>query len=115
MNDEWLKFRQSVAEVMIQDKYRLLRRLKDLEQQAKTGKPSESALEKWKAGLEKWQTSLVSAQEKLLRRRACLPSTISFPDLPVCEKREEIATLINKHQVVVLAGETGSGKTTQRS
>ena len=106
MNNEWLKFRQSVAEVMIQDKYRLLRRLKDLEQQAKAGKSCES-------GLEKWQANLTSAQEKLAIRRACLPSTISFPELPVCEKREEIAALIHKHQVVVLAGETGSGKTTQ--
>lgn len=39
---------------------------------------------------------------------------IEFPaELPVTQKREEIAELIRKHQVVVLAGETGSGKTTQ--
>ncbi|MEM1113011.1 MAG: ATP-dependent RNA helicase HrpA [Pseudomonadota bacterium] len=39
---------------------------------------------------------------------------ISYPgDLPVVERREEIAAAISRHQVVVLAGETGSGKTTQ--
>ncbi len=35
------------------------------------------------------------------------------PELPVSERREEIAAAIRDHQVVVLAGETGSGKTTQ--
>lgn len=39
---------------------------------------------------------------------------ISYPPgLPVSEKRAEIAAAIRKHQVVVVAGETGSGKTTQ--
>lgn len=35
------------------------------------------------------------------------------PELPVSERREEIAAAIRDHQVVVVAGETGSGKTTQ--
>jgi len=39
---------------------------------------------------------------------------ISFPDdLPIAERREEIARAIAAHQVVIVAGETGSGKTTQ--
>jgi ATP-dependent helicase HrpA len=39
---------------------------------------------------------------------------ISYPpELPVSQRREEIATTIRDHQVVVVAGETGSGKTTQ--
>src|SRR3954447_14475536 len=35
------------------------------------------------------------------------------PDLPVSKRREDIAAAIRDHQVVVVAGETGSGKTTQ--
>ena len=35
------------------------------------------------------------------------------PELPVSERREEIARVIRDHQVVIVAGETGSGKTTQ--
>ncbi|GAB3037659.1 ATP-dependent RNA helicase HrpA [Parafrigoribacterium mesophilum] len=35
------------------------------------------------------------------------------PELPVSQRREEIARAIRDHQVVILAGETGSGKTTQ--
>jgi ATP-dependent helicase HrpA len=43
-----------------------------------------------------------------------IPNPINFPsDLPVCERREEIREAISQHQVVIIAGETGSGKTTQ--
>ena len=38
---------------------------------------------------------------------------IRFPDLPVSERRAEIAAAVRDHQVVVIAGATGSGKTTQ--
>ncbi|TAM85363.1 MAG: ATP-dependent RNA helicase HrpA, partial [Jatrophihabitans sp.] len=38
---------------------------------------------------------------------------IEYPDLPIAARREEIAAAIREHQVVVVAGETGSGKTTQ--
>ncbi|WP_186408173.1 ATP-dependent RNA helicase HrpA [Candidatus Accumulibacter aalborgensis] len=46
-------------------------------------------------------------------RRARLPSPEFADDLPVNARRDEIATLIAKHQVVIVCGETGSGKTTQ--
>jgi ATP-dependent helicase HrpA len=47
------------------------------------------------------------------RRRAAVPE-ITYPEgLPVSERREEIAAAIRDHQVVIVAGETGSGKTTQ--
>lgn len=45
-------------------------------------------------------------------RAAALP-VISFPDLPVSDHRREIAHAIRDHQVVIVSGETGSGKTTQ--
>jgi ATP-dependent helicase HrpA len=47
------------------------------------------------------------------RVRAPLP-VITFPEeLPVSARREDIARAIESHQVVVVSGETGSGKTTQ--
>ena len=40
--------------------------------------------------------------------------TVTFPEhLPVAARREEIMEAIAEHQVVIVAGETGSGKTTQ--
>jgi len=54
-----------------------------------------------------------AAADAVARRRAAVPD-IEYPaQLPVSARREEIAEAICEHQVVVVAGETGSGKTTQ--
>src|SRR5580704_3435926 len=46
-------------------------------------------------------------------RRAAMPP-ISYPaELPVSQRKDEIMAAIRDHQVVIIAGETGSGKTTQ--
>ncbi|MFE7749414.1 ATP-dependent RNA helicase HrpA [Streptomyces sp. NPDC057428] len=53
------------------------------------------------------------AAERLATRAARLPA-LSYPDeLPVSQKKDEILEAIRDHQVVIVAGETGSGKTTQ--
>ena len=61
--------------------------------------------------------ALADEVEKSVARRAArvaLAPRPTYPDaLPVVEKRQEIADTIANHQVVVLCGETGSGKTTQ--
>jgi len=49
---------------------------------------------------------------KLNRRKVSIPK-IEYPDLPVTAKKDEIAELIKNNQVLILCGETGSGKTTQ--
>src|SRR5580693_948560 len=46
-------------------------------------------------------------------RRAAMPPITYPPELPVSRRRDEIAQAIRDHQVVIIAGETGSGKTTQ--
>src|SRR5690606_29731686 len=47
-------------------------------------------------------------------RRAVVIPPITYPeDLPVSARRADIAAAIREHQVVVVSGETGSGKTTQ--
>ncbi len=58
-------------------------------------------LSQWQSSTQKWQ-----------QRQQALPN-ISYPDLPVSNQRDKLVTLIEENQVVVLAGETGSGKTTQ--
>ncbi len=49
---------------------------------------------------------------RLDRRRASVPD-VSYPDLPIAAHRDELLRAISEHQVVVVAGETGSGKSTQ--
>ncbi|OLO46415.1 DUF3418 domain-containing protein [Actinomyces oris] len=51
--------------------------------------------------------------EQLAARAAAVPAIVYPEELPVSARREEIAAAISEHQVVIVAGETGSGKTTQ--
>ncbi|PJG86524.1 ATP-dependent RNA helicase HrpA [Conservatibacter flavescens] len=53
------------------------------------------------------------AKQRLELRRSAVKKPIVFPDLPVSARRSEILNTIKENQVVVIAGETGSGKTTQ--
>ena len=53
------------------------------------------------------------AAQRLQNRRAGVPA-ITYPaDLPVSQRRDDLFAAIGDHQVVIVAGETGSGKTTQ--
>ncbi len=56
---------------------------------------------------------LADSQAKVAERRGRLPKPVFQEDLPVNERRQDIAALIQSHQVVIVCGETGSGKTTQ--
>ena len=53
------------------------------------------------------------AEARLARRRAALPAVSYPPELPVSQRRDDLLEAISANQVVVVAGETGSGKTTQ--
>ncbi|MCP2159073.1 ATP-dependent helicase HrpA [Williamsia serinedens] len=60
-----------------------------------------------------FESAVARATQRLSRRRELVP-TLDYPaDLPVSAARDEIREAIAAHQVVVIAGETGSGKTTQ--
>nr|WP_024873269.1 ATP-dependent RNA helicase HrpA [Tolumonas lignilytica] len=58
------------------------------------------------------EQELEKAQARAALRQQNIPQ-LHYPDLPVTDKRHEIAEAIRQHQVVIVAGETGSGKTTQ--
>ncbi|RMI42352.1 ATP-dependent RNA helicase HrpA [Streptomyces triticirhizae] len=54
-----------------------------------------------------------TAERRVERRRAAVPAIVYPEQLPVSQKKDEILAAIRDHQVVIVAGETGSGKTTQ--
>ena len=59
-------------------------------------------------------TALAAKSSEIVQKRcARLPKPEYDEDLPVNTRRAEIAKLIAEHQVVIVCGETGSGKTTQ--
>ena len=88
------------------DRHRLRRQLLELRKQAGTPAWDALKLAQW---LERYQQSC----NKVTARRLSIPSIRYDDNLPIAAKREEIKAAIAKHQVVVIAGETGSGKTTQ--
>src|SRR6185503_17235192 len=94
------ELRNRLDGLTIRDAARLGRRLKSL---------------RGRVGPEKLQQiaeQFTVAEALIATRKAAVPA-ITYPDLPVSQRRDEIATAISEHQVVVVAGETGSGKTTQ--
>ncbi|WP_280402782.1 ATP-dependent RNA helicase HrpA [Nocardia carnea] len=59
------------------------------------------------------EAEIAAAEQRVAARHAALPA-ITYPEqLPVTARRDDIAAAIAANQVVVVAGETGSGKTTQ--
>ncbi|MCD2192782.1 ATP-dependent RNA helicase HrpA [Actinomycetospora endophytica] len=87
------------------DAHRLARRLDGTRKIADEAKRA-GTLERIAADVEK-------AEQRLERRRASVPA-VSYPEqLPISERVDDIKAALESHQVVVVAGETGSGKTTQ--
>ena len=56
---------------------------------------------------------LEAADARVEARRRAVPAVSYPPELPVSQRKDDIAAAIRDHQVVIVAGETGSGKTTQ--
>ncbi|MDU4459786.1 MAG: ATP-dependent RNA helicase HrpA [Haemophilus parainfluenzae] len=60
------------------------------------------------------QLQIEQAQLRVENRKSAVKNPIVFPEsLPVSQRKAEIQKLLSEHQVIVVAGETGSGKTTQ--
>lgn len=56
----------------------------------------------------------IGKAQRVVEKRDALVPAIEYPEqLPVSARREDIMELIRDNQVVIIAGETGSGKTTQ--
>ncbi|CAL9495082.1 hypothetical protein SUDANB32_03299 [Streptomyces sp. enrichment culture] len=94
-----------LSELSLRDAHRLGRRL---EGARKIRKPEARA-----AVLGEIEAEVAAAEERMAARRARVPE-VRYPEqLPVSQKKDAIAEAIRDHQVVIVAGETGSGKTTQ--
>ncbi len=94
-----------LAEVMLRDQRRLARRLDRLD---RTRNPAlrESALAEVVQAVE-------GAERRIAARRSGVP-VVRYPEaLPVSRRKDDILEAIRDNQVVIVAGETGSGKTTQ--
>ncbi len=103
------QFNKLIAELdscMLSERRVLRRRLDGLWRRQRSGKPVDQ-------GLAKVEAAIAKSQARLQQRRDSLPQPEYPEELPVSARRVTIAAAIEEHQVVVVAGETGSGKTTQ--
>ena len=102
---EFDKLNQLIDGCMLVDRFRMRRRLATLRKQA-GGKARSNAVSELAARIEQ-------SRARVERRRDRLPQP-QFPDaLPISQRLDEISALVREHQVVILCGETGSGKSTQ--
>ncbi|MFF8309631.1 ATP-dependent RNA helicase HrpA [Streptomyces lydicus] len=96
---------ERLPELMLRDQQRLGRRLDGAR---RIRKPEARA-----AVLAEIAQGVDEAELRVAQRRAAVPE-ITYPEeLPVSQKKDDILAAIRDHQVVIVAGETGSGKTTQ--
>ncbi len=96
----------ALAECQVADLHRFRRRL----DQARTTRNKQSRESRLKA-LEK---DIAGSIQSCALRTAAIPQQIHYPDnLPFSAKASQIVSLLQEHQVLVVAGDTGSGKTTQ--
>ncbi|MEU8507629.1 ATP-dependent RNA helicase HrpA [Streptomyces brevispora] len=105
MSTSFADLQSQLGQLSLRDAHRLGRRLEGARRirqpEAQQGVLNEIAAQATKAA------------GRLALRAGRLPA-LSYPEqLPVSQKKDEILEAIRDHQVVIVAGETGSGKTTQ--
>ncbi|MFG0329067.1 MAG: ATP-dependent RNA helicase HrpA [Phycisphaerales bacterium] len=94
------------AKAMIADRAAFERRWRSLQRRRSRGEPIDR-------GAARLEHELAKSIDRAAGRERDRPRPNWDLDLPVVERRDEIAAAIRDHQVVVVCGETGSGKTTQ--
>ncbi|NOQ65186.1 MAG: ATP-dependent RNA helicase HrpA [Methyloprofundus sp.] len=99
------KIAKSLSKTLNKDRQPIKRQLDRLRNEQRKGKDIEQQLLNVELKL----------KQSIEKRQARLDSfpVLEFPDLPISAKKDEIAELIKHNQVIILCGETGSGKTTQ--
>ena len=101
------RLESQIAQAMIADRHRLRNALRAIQAAARQGQPLDQQR------LARLENELRQSVGRCDARRKAVPR-ISFDDgLPISARREEIAHAIRDHQVVIVCGETGSGKSTQ--
>ena len=106
MQEEIKALERQIACCLYKDRHRFRRKLQRIKKQERHGGNCEAALLQL---LEQVESSVALRNY----RGANVPAVTYPPGLPILGKKTEIIELIQQHQVIVVAGETGSGKTTQ--
>lgn len=100
------EFAAALDETLLVDRHRLHRKLKEMRDAERRGKPFDQNLVRFQQELAESQTAYRARMEQQPK--------IEFDDqLPIVSRKADIIAALQAHQVIVVSGETGSGKSTQ--
>lgn len=101
-----IELEQAIRRCRFRDQPALLQDYRRLTSRLKAGKPADQIQQRLQQAID--------ASASICALRASSRPLTSYDDaLPVNQRRDDIRELITSHQVVIICGETGSGKTTQ--
>ncbi len=95
-----------IEQALIRDRFRLRRLWRSIQRARRDNKPHDKLLRTFERELD-------ASLRQVSRRRESAPHVGLDQDLPILAHREAILDAVDSHQVVVVCGETGSGKSTQ--
>jgi len=109
INTKIKKIKSLLPSVRVADRLAAVREIDRL-----SGREAKSvADDKLRTRLDRLESRLRASGRKRLQRQKNLPKFSYNDDLPITAKKDEIIQAIRRHPVVIVSGETGSGKTTQ--
>ena len=95
-----------MEETMLADRFRLRRSLSSVRQLQKQNKPFDRALGRLRQDFDR-------SHKRFHQRKESLPKLDYDNQLPIFDKKQEVIDALKNNQVIVVCGETGSGKSTQ--
>lgn len=106
MTPSLVELEQSLSETLLVDRHRLRRELRSIRDAERAGRPFDRSLTRLQRNFERSHAAYEA--------RAARKWEIAYDDqLPVVQRKDELAAAIRDHQVIIVCGETGSGKSTQ--
>lgn len=102
----WDKLQQTIRRCYGPDRAGLRRLLQQARRRQSHGQDFDRALDKL-------DVAITQSLDRVARREQHRPRVPEPPDLPIADKRDAIRDALSAHQVIVVCGETGSGKSTQ--
>ncbi|QDV30154.1 ATP-dependent RNA helicase HrpB [Planctopirus ephydatiae] len=103
---DFAALKKRLPEAMAADRSGLSKLLETTARMAQRGQPFDRNLHRFTEWLEK---SITARKDRMARR----PVIHYDNELPIMQRREEFLELLSQHSVIIVCGETGSGKSTQ--
>jgi ATP-dependent helicase HrpA len=108
-NDSLKQIENKISRAMVAERYALLGELQKIRRLVQASSKAGDLSSR----IERLEVRLSGAIKRRRQRLENSPTPAYNDDLPITAKKQEIVEAISKHQVVIISGATGSGKTTQ--